>query len=195
MSTAQAEAILAFAGYVLDARRRLLIGPDGAPVELSSRAFDTLLYLALHQHEVIDKPRLMKAVWPNRVVEENNLNQQISTLRKVFGETAGEHRFIVTVSGRGYKFVQDVERVEALAVAGAVQADKKPSIAGRLERAPAAARLARAEPTEIEAVHAATAATAASVSAAAGPSFAEPAISPARMRQPRADGAPHGLQP
>ena len=137
MSSARTEAILAFAGYVLDARRRLLIGADGAPVELSSRAFDTLYYLALHPHEVIDKPRLMKAVWPNSVVEENNLNQQISTLRKVFGETVGEHRFIVTVSGRGYKFVQDVRCVEAPAAVGAGHADRKPSIAGRLERAPA----------------------------------------------------------
>ena len=107
----QSEVTLAFAGYRLDTGKRLLIGPDGAPVNLSSRAFDTLHYLVRHPHELIDKQQLMKAVWPHSVVEENNLNQQISALRKMFGGTAGD--FIVTVSGRGYKFVQDVQEVEA----------------------------------------------------------------------------------
>ena len=114
MSTTEPEAILAFAGYWLDTRKRRLIGPDGLPVNLSSRAFDTLHYLALHPHEVIDKHRLMQAVWPNSVVEENNLNQQISTLRKALGEAAGDHRFIVTDSRRGYRFVQDVQRLSSL---------------------------------------------------------------------------------
>ena len=109
MSTT-AEPALVFAGYVLDARRRLLTGPDGVPVDIASRAFETLHYLASHPHELIEKHRLMRAVWPNRMVEENNLNQQISTLRKVLREAAGEHRFIVTVTGRGYRFVQDVQR-------------------------------------------------------------------------------------
>ena len=50
----------------------------------------------------------MKAVWPRAVVEENNLSQCIFTLRKVLGEAAGERRFILTVPGRGYKFVASV---------------------------------------------------------------------------------------
>jgi TolB-like protein/DNA-binding winged helix-turn-helix (wHTH) protein len=108
MSTA-AEPILTFAGYILDPRRRLLIAPDGLPVDISPRAFETLHYLASHPNELLTKHRLMKAVWPNSVVEENNLTQQISTLRKVLGEAAGEHRFIVTVSGQGYRFVQEVQ--------------------------------------------------------------------------------------
>jgi hypothetical protein len=49
---------------------------------------------------LLDKQRLMQAVWTNSVVEENNLNQQISTLRKVLGEGAGDHRFMVTVTGQ-----------------------------------------------------------------------------------------------
>ena len=110
----KAEPVLAFAGYVLDGRRRQLLGPDGVPVDISSRAFETLHYLASHPHELIEKHRLMKAVWPNSMVEENNLNQQISTLRKLLGETAGEHRFIVTVTGQGYRFVQNVQQLESL---------------------------------------------------------------------------------
>lgn len=109
--TTPAETLLAFAGYLLDARRRLLIGPDGAVVEIPSRAFELLHYLASHPHELIEKQRLMKAVWHNTCVEENNLHQQISALRKVLGEAAGEHRFIVTVTGQGFRFVQNVERL------------------------------------------------------------------------------------
>ena len=113
MST-ETEPVLGFAGYVLDAHQRLLTGPDGQPVNISSRAFDTLLYLAQHPHELVDKQRLMKAVWPTSVVEENNLNQQISALRRMFGEAPSDHRFIVTVMGRGFRFVQDVRPVASL---------------------------------------------------------------------------------
>jgi TolB-like protein/DNA-binding winged helix-turn-helix (wHTH) protein len=130
MSTAEPEANLAFAGYFLDARKRLLIGPDGTPVNMSSRAFETLHYLASHPHELIDKHRLMKAVWANSVVEENNLNQQISTLRKVLGEAAGNHRFIVTVSGRGYRFVEDVQRVGSLPFAAEGPRESSAPVAG-----------------------------------------------------------------
>jgi TolB-like protein/DNA-binding winged helix-turn-helix (wHTH) protein len=106
--------ILQFAGYFLDARRRLLIGPDGVPVEIPSRAFELLQVLASHPHQLLDKRRLMQAVWPNSVVEENNLNQQISVLRKLLGDTSGHHRFIVTVTGQGFRFVQDVRELESL---------------------------------------------------------------------------------
>src|SRR6185503_12128950 len=110
MRTIPEKPVLAFAGYRLDTRKRLLLGPDGAPVDISARAFDTLHCLASNPHELVDKQELMRAVWPASVVEENNLNQQISAVRKALGEAAGEHRFIVTVTGRGYRFVQDVER-------------------------------------------------------------------------------------
>jgi DNA-binding winged helix-turn-helix (wHTH) protein/Tfp pilus assembly protein PilF len=120
--TTPADTMLAFAGYVLDVRRRLLIGPDGAVVDISSRAFELLHYLASHPHELIDKQRLMKAVWHNTFVAENNLHQQISALRKVLGEAAGEHRFIVTVTGQGFRFVQNVERVASAPAAVAPSA-------------------------------------------------------------------------
>jgi TolB-like protein len=106
LESAEADAILVFAGYCLDPRRRRLTRPDGLAVHLTSRAFDTLHYLVRHPHEVIDKQRLMRAVWPDHIVEENNLNQQISMLRKILGE-AGDP-FIVTDFRRGYRFVQAV---------------------------------------------------------------------------------------
>ena len=50
----------------------------------------------------------MEAVWPDSIVEENNLAQAISRLRQIFGETPGSHSYIVTVPGRGYRFVAEV---------------------------------------------------------------------------------------
>ena len=85
----------------------------GTQVPLTPRVFETLLYLVEHHDTVLDKERLMEAVWPDSIVEENNLTQNISTLRRVFGETPGSHHYIVTVPGRGYRFVADVKMREA----------------------------------------------------------------------------------
>jgi TolB-like protein/DNA-binding winged helix-turn-helix (wHTH) protein/Flp pilus assembly protein TadD len=105
--------VFTFAGFSLDARQRLLFGSQGETVPLTGRAFDTLLYLVEHADELVDKQALMKAVWPNVIVEENNLNQNISTVRRALGEAPGEHRFIVTVPGRGFRFVALVQRGDA----------------------------------------------------------------------------------
>jgi TolB-like protein/DNA-binding winged helix-turn-helix (wHTH) protein/Tfp pilus assembly protein PilF len=85
----------------------------GEKVRLAPRVFETLLFLVEHHDTVLDKERLMEAVWPDSIVEENNLTQNISTLRRVFGETPGSHHYIVTVPGRGYRFVADVKMREA----------------------------------------------------------------------------------
>jgi TolB-like protein/DNA-binding winged helix-turn-helix (wHTH) protein/Tfp pilus assembly protein PilF len=100
-----------FGDFRLDARKRLLWRAD-AQVPLTPRVFETLLYLVEHHDAVLDKERLMEAVWPDSIVEENNLTQNISTLRRVFGETPGSHHYIVTVPGRGYRFVADVKMRE-----------------------------------------------------------------------------------
>ena len=104
--------IYEFGDFRLDAEKRLLWRED-EPVPLTSRVFETLLYMVEHHDTVLDKERLMEAVWPDSIVEENNLTQNISTLRRVFGETPGSHRFIVTVPGRGYRFVANVRLREA----------------------------------------------------------------------------------
>lgn len=85
---------------------------DGAPVPLPPKVFETLFYLVQHHDVVLDKERLMDAVWPDTTVEENNLTQNISTLRRIFGESRGSHRYIVTVPGRGYRFVAEVRSRE-----------------------------------------------------------------------------------
>ncbi|MEP7313143.1 MAG: winged helix-turn-helix domain-containing protein [Pseudomonadota bacterium] len=102
-------AVIAFGEFRLDLRRRLLLsGPDRVAVPLSSKAYDTLAYLIGHRHEIVTKRDLMRIIWPRVEVEANNLNQVVSALRRAFGERRGEHRFIVTVPGRGYRFVAEV---------------------------------------------------------------------------------------
>lgn len=96
-----------FGGFLLDPLRRVL-SRNGEPVYLKPKVFDTLLVLVEHAGETLDKASLMDAIWPNVVVEEHNLSKNVSVLRQVLGEAPGEHRFIVTDPGRGYRFVADV---------------------------------------------------------------------------------------
>jgi DNA-binding winged helix-turn-helix (wHTH) protein/tetratricopeptide (TPR) repeat protein len=97
-----------FGDFRLDAWKRLLFDHDGRPLSLTPRAFETLLYLVERSGAVLDKDELIRAVWPDTVVEENNLNQLISTLRRILGDDRARHRYIMTVPGRGYCFVADV---------------------------------------------------------------------------------------
>jgi TolB-like protein/DNA-binding winged helix-turn-helix (wHTH) protein/Tfp pilus assembly protein PilF len=97
-----------FGDFRLDTAKRLLQRLDGTTVPLTPRVFETLLYMVEHHDTVLDKERLMEAVWPDSIVEENNLSQNISTLRRIFGETPGAHSYIVTVPGHGYRFVAEV---------------------------------------------------------------------------------------
>ena len=97
-----------FADFDLDAEKRLLL-KRGEAVALNSKTFDLLLTLIDNRGQVLSKEDLLNKVWANQFVEENNLTVQISALRKILGEKKGEHQFIVTVPGKGYKFVADVK--------------------------------------------------------------------------------------
>jgi TolB-like protein/DNA-binding winged helix-turn-helix (wHTH) protein len=85
----------------------------GAVLPLAPKAFETLLYLVQNSGRLLEKDKLMEAIWSDTVVEENNLNQCISAVRRVLGERQGENRFIVTIPGRGYKFVAEVIEIES----------------------------------------------------------------------------------
>src|SRR5260370_420678 len=98
-----------FGSFRIDAGKRLLLKSDGQQVSLTPKAFDTLLYLVQHSGRLLDKNELLRAVWPDAIVEENNLNQHISTLRRVLGDRRDEHRYIVTAPGRGYRFAAEVK--------------------------------------------------------------------------------------
>jgi TolB-like protein/DNA-binding winged helix-turn-helix (wHTH) protein len=82
---------------VRPAERQLLV--DGQQVSIGARAFDVLHLLITHRERVVGKNELLEAVWPGLVVEENNLQVQISALRKILGAGA-----ITTVAGQGYQF-------------------------------------------------------------------------------------------
>src|SRR5437868_7108857 len=103
--------IYEFGEFRIDASKRLLTKGDGKAIPLTPKLFETLLYLVRHSGKVIEKDELMREIWADSIVEENNLNQNISTLRRVFGEKPGEHRFIVTIAGHGYRFVPEVKVV------------------------------------------------------------------------------------
>ena len=102
---------------VRPAQRELIV--DGQPAPLGARAFDVLLALIERRTRVVGKGELLDAVWPGLVVEENNLQVQISTLRKLLGAAV-----IATVPGRGYRFTAPLD--EAPAAHGA------PSLRGTL---------------------------------------------------------------
>jgi len=100
--------VYVFEGFRLDAQRRVLFGADGTSISLTPRLFDSLLYFVERAGQLLTKEELMEALWPTVVVEEHNLNKTVSELRRLLGEKPGEHKFIVTKSGRGYRFVADV---------------------------------------------------------------------------------------
>src|SRR3954463_147160 len=77
--------------------RRLLI--DAQPAALGARAFDVLVALIERRDRLVSKSELLDVVWPDTVVEENNLQVHISALRKLLGQSA-----IATIPGRGYRF-------------------------------------------------------------------------------------------
>ena len=115
-----------FGDFRLDTHRRVLSSrTDGLPLQVTGKVFDTLVYLVEHAGQLLDKQTLLAALWPNVVVEESNLTQTIHTLRRVLGERPGEHRFIVTVPGRGYRFVADVRVTPSQDTAQAVAPEQK----------------------------------------------------------------------
>src|SRR5256885_4674801 len=110
MDTAsETSAAVAFGRFLVLPRRRELLA-DGQPVKLGGRAFDVLLALIEARGAVITKDALMTRVWPDRIVEENALQSQMSALRMALG---ADRDLVRTGSGRGDQFI------------GAVRADRK----------------------------------------------------------------------
>lgn len=104
--------IYSFETFQVDPDRRRLWNA-GRPVQIHSKTFDLLLVLITNSGREMEKDELLKLVWPNQVVEEGNLTVKMSALRKALGERKDEARFIVTIPGRGYRFVARVNQIEA----------------------------------------------------------------------------------
>jgi TolB-like protein/DNA-binding winged helix-turn-helix (wHTH) protein/tetratricopeptide (TPR) repeat protein len=95
--------IYEFGEFRLDVSERIL-SRNGERVAVAEKAFETLCVLVKNGNHLLTKAELMKAIWPDTIVEENNLDKNISYLRRILGEMPEHPRFIETVRGRGYRF-------------------------------------------------------------------------------------------
>src|SRR5271170_1731510 len=109
MDSAEAPAAVEFGRFsILPLRRQLLA--EGQAVELGGRAFDVLMVLIEASGVVVSKDTLMNRVWPERIIEENSLQAQISALRRALGV---DRDLIRTIAGRGYQFTGEIRSVPA----------------------------------------------------------------------------------
>jgi len=99
-----------FGEFVLDPGRRTLARAD-SPVSLTPKAFDVLLVLVQNPNRLVTKEELLQAVWGDTFVEEGNLTQYISLLRKALGDNSEDARLIVTIARKGYQFTGNVVAV------------------------------------------------------------------------------------
>jgi DNA-binding winged helix-turn-helix (wHTH) protein/TolB-like protein len=99
-----------FGPFQLDPPERLLLC-EGQPVPMPPKAFDLLVVLVERGGHLVDKDELLKIVWRGSIVEEGNLSVTVSFLRKALNDDRGLHKYIETVSKRGYRFVADVREV------------------------------------------------------------------------------------
>src|SRR5712672_667558 len=101
-----------FGQFVLNPGRRTLSRAD-SPVSLTPKAFDVLFFLLQNPNRLVLKDELLQAVWGDTFVEEGNLTQYVSHLRKALGDGSEDTRLIVTVARKGYQFTPDVTVPEA----------------------------------------------------------------------------------
>jgi TolB-like protein/DNA-binding winged helix-turn-helix (wHTH) protein/Flp pilus assembly protein TadD len=100
-----------FGEFVLDPARRTL-SRAGSPISLTPKAFDVLLFLVQNPNHLVTKEELLQAVWGDTFVEEGNLTQYISLLRKALGDNSEDTRLIVTIARKGYQFTADVAEAQ-----------------------------------------------------------------------------------
>ena len=106
------DTVVRFGPFELDLLRRELRTSAG-PVRLGARAFDTLAELVRCHGQTVERAALMQAVWPGRIVEENNLTQAIAALRRALAREPGMAGCILTVAGRGYRFVAPLQHARS----------------------------------------------------------------------------------
>jgi DNA-binding winged helix-turn-helix (wHTH) protein/tetratricopeptide (TPR) repeat protein len=126
-----------FGSFELDPEHRSLTR-DGQVVALTPKAFDVLVLLVARHGRLVAKDEMLKTLWPDSFVEEGNLSVHVSMLRKRLGESTEDHRFIVTVPGRGYQFVAEV--VEDSRAPAPDATTMRPTIVWRRERPPSQLR-------------------------------------------------------
>ena len=103
--------IYEFGPFRLEVKERRLLR-DGQPVQLRAKVFDTLRVLVENHGRLVGKDDLMKALWPDAVVEEGNLAHNLTVLRKALGDKETGKQHVETVPGQGYRFIANVRAVE-----------------------------------------------------------------------------------
>lgn len=113
----QKNKIYEFGAFRLNVCERQLLR-DGHPVKLRPKVFDTLCFLVENHGHLVGKKELLRRLWPDSAVEENNLAHNVAILRKALGEAATGQKYIETVPLCGYRFVANVRELEAEAAGG-----------------------------------------------------------------------------
>jgi TolB-like protein len=106
----QQKSLLQFGPYRIDPAQRALFTEDRL-IPLQPKVFDTLLALVENQGRILEKDEGLEQVWPDTFVEEGSLARNVSTLRKVLGETPDGKGYIETIPKRGYRFVAQVVQI------------------------------------------------------------------------------------
>ena len=120
-----------FGPFCLNPSERILLR-DGDPIALTPKAFEILTILVRNSGHLVGKDKLMQEVWPDAFVEEANITQHVSMLRKALGEATDEHRYIETVPREGYRFIARVSQ-ESIGIAAPWQRASVVPIGQRLE--------------------------------------------------------------
>jgi DNA-binding winged helix-turn-helix (wHTH) protein/Tol biopolymer transport system component len=149
---ARSPARLQFGPITLVPDERVLL-KDGQPVALTPKAFDLLVFLAANPGRLLTKDEILRAVWPDAVVEESNLAYHVFAIRKAIGDGSDTDRYIETVPKRGYRFIPPVVQLsendasaaelgQRVALSG-VEAAEGPVVAGSVATGDGAATVRR----------------------------------------------------
>ena len=122
----QEKAVFEFGLFRLNPAERLL-QREQVPVRLPPKAFDALVLLVENAGHLLEKEELLRKVWPGTFVEESNLTQHISILRKALQDGEGGFQYIETVPRRGYRFIAEVRELSGIATDTGFLPDSTPS--------------------------------------------------------------------
>ena len=116
-----------FEGFVLERSQRRVLRADGSELTLTPRHFSALLLFVENAGVLLDKDTLMGSLWPGLVVEDNNLSQTVSSLRRALGEQLPGSRFIQTVARQGFRFIAPVRVLDGALTPGPASPQSVPN--------------------------------------------------------------------
>ena len=135
-----------FGPFWLNPSERTLLR-DGEPISLTPKAFEILTVLVRNSGHLVGKDELMQEIWPDAFVEEANITQHVSMLRKALGEATDEHRYIETVPRVGYRFIASV-RQESIGIPAQWQPTSSAAVGQGLETHDASVKPDQDEPAK-----------------------------------------------